>query len=91
MASRSELIYRFLVSGIWHGASWNFVIWGAIHGFYLIFANQTKDIRNKIISSLGLNTWPIFYNILQVLTIFGLTSFAWIFSVPKTSKQHLTL
>ncbi|NBA78850.1 MBOAT family protein [Emticicia sp. ODNR4P] len=78
-----NLFIVFIVSGIWHGASWNFVIWGAIHGFYLIFANQTKDIRNRIISSLGLNTWPIFYNILQVLTIFGLTSFAWIFFRAK--------
>lgn len=27
----------FLVSGLWHGASWNFVIWGAFHGMFLIF------------------------------------------------------
>jgi alginate O-acetyltransferase complex protein AlgI len=26
----------FLVSGLWHGASWNFVLWGAFHGFFLI-------------------------------------------------------
>ncbi len=27
----------FLLSGLWHGASWNFVIWGAFHGFFLVF------------------------------------------------------
>ena len=26
----------FLISGLWHGAAWNFVIWGAFHGFFLI-------------------------------------------------------
>jgi len=26
----------FLISGLWHGASWNFVLWGAFHGFFLI-------------------------------------------------------
>ncbi len=26
----------FLLTGIWHGASWNFVIWGALHGFFLM-------------------------------------------------------
>ena len=27
----------FLLSGLWHGASWNFIIWGAFHGFFLVF------------------------------------------------------
>lgn len=31
-----NLMLVFLVSGLWHGASWNFVIWGALHGFLLI-------------------------------------------------------
>ncbi|HCT70925.1 MAG TPA: MBOAT family protein, partial [Bacteroidales bacterium] len=26
----------FLISGFWHGAAWNFVVWGAFHGFFLI-------------------------------------------------------
>jgi len=31
-----NLWFVFLVSGLWHGASWNFVIWGAYHGFFLV-------------------------------------------------------
>lgn len=31
-----NLWFVFLVSGLWHGASWNFVIWGAFHGFFLV-------------------------------------------------------
>jgi alginate O-acetyltransferase complex protein AlgI len=36
----------FLISGIWHGASWNFVVWGAYYGFFLTFerAFSSKDI-----------------------------------------------
>lgn len=30
----------FLLSGLWHGASWNFVIWGALNGFFLIFIDR---------------------------------------------------
>ena len=26
----------FLISGLWHGAAWNFVVWGAFHGFFLV-------------------------------------------------------
>ena len=32
-----NLWFVFLISGLWHGASWNFIIWGAFHGFFLIF------------------------------------------------------
>jgi alginate O-acetyltransferase complex protein AlgI len=31
----------FLVSGFWHGASWNFLLWGAFHGFFLVFERLT--------------------------------------------------
>src|SRR5262249_43524208 len=32
----ANVIIVFLVSGLWHGAGWNFVLWGALHGLYLI-------------------------------------------------------
>lgn len=31
-----NLWFVFLVSGLWHGAAWNFIIWGAFHGFFLV-------------------------------------------------------
>lgn len=74
-----NLFLVFLLSGIWHGASWNFVIWGGIHGFYLIFANQTAVIRNKIVDFIGLPNLPVLYKFIQIATVFCLTSFAWIF------------
>ena len=37
----------FLVSGFWHGANWTFVIWGALHGFYIVFENFFKlQVKN---------------------------------------------
>jgi len=65
----------FLVSGLWHGASWNFVIWGALHGFYIAFANFTTKPREAINKALFINKIPI----LKVFTTFILVSFAWIF------------
>ncbi len=38
-----NLWFVFLVSGLWHGASWNFVIWGAYHGLFLIFDRLFLD------------------------------------------------
>lgn len=44
-----NLWFVFLVSGLWHGASWNFVIWGAYHGFFLILDRLfLKNILDKI-------------------------------------------
>jgi alginate O-acetyltransferase complex protein AlgI len=82
-----NLFIVFLVSGIWHGASWNFVIWGAIHGFYLVFANQTARFRNTIVNNLGLPKLPVLYKIVQIISVFCLTSFAWIFFRAKDFKS----
>lgn len=43
-----NLILVFLLSGLWHGASWNFVIWGAFHGTFLILDRLfLKDLLKK--------------------------------------------
>lgn len=38
----------FLISGLWHGADWTFVFWGAIHGLFMIIARITKKVYEKI-------------------------------------------
>lgn len=70
-----NLLIVFLVSGLWHGANWTFVAWGAIHGVYLIGGLLTGGIRGNIRKILHLDRIPL----LSVLTTFGLVAFAWIF------------
>ncbi|MBN1383795.1 MAG: MBOAT family protein [Elusimicrobia bacterium] len=79
-----NIFITFLVSGLWHGASWTFVVWGALHGFYMIFANLTKNIREKIVSILGLIKFPNIMRFLRVCTTFLLVCFAWIFFRANT-------
>src|SRR3989344_7847529 len=74
-----NLFFVFLVSGLWHGANWTFIIWGSLHGLYLIISIMTGDIRNKIKIITGLNEHQKISKILQVITTFCLVSFAWIF------------
>ncbi|MEM9997881.1 MAG: MBOAT family O-acyltransferase [Bacteroidota bacterium] len=38
----------FVVSGLWHGAAWTFVAWGALHGTYLIVGRLTQPARNRL-------------------------------------------
>lgn len=70
-----NLFLVFLVSGFWHGASWTFIVWGALHGAYQIVGILTRDARNRLTSFLpdSLN------HILDVLVTCALVTFAWVF------------
>lgn len=74
-----NLLVVFLVSGLWHGASWTFVAWGAIHGFYQMFSIWTSNIRKRIVKLTGLNKIPLIHKILQIIITFILICFGWIF------------
>ena len=47
-----NIMIVFLLSGLWHGANWTFIIWGALHGFYLLFGILTRPARDAIAKSL---------------------------------------
>ena len=73
-----NLALVFLVSGLWHGASWTFIVWGALHAFYTIFGLLTKDTRVSLAKSTGIVKLPFYKFINQCIT-FALVTFAWIF------------
>ena len=68
----------FLISGFWHGANWTFIIWGALHGFYLIFGIESISIRERIFNFLRINN-TFLYPIIQRSTVFFLVTTAWVF------------
>jgi alginate O-acetyltransferase complex protein AlgI len=44
----ANLLITMLLGGLWHGAAWNFIIWGAIHGVGLLVNHAVRDIRSKL-------------------------------------------
>lgn len=86
-----NLFITFFLSGIWHGANWTFVIWGALHGFYLIFAIWTVSIRERIGSVLGLGRVPALNNAVQIATTFVLACFGWIFFRANSITDAFTI
>jgi len=74
-----NLFIVFLVSGLWHGANWTFIVWGALHGFYLVFGLVTKNFREKFNRLFFLSKIPL----LPIVTTFLLVAFAWIFFRAK--------
>ncbi len=74
-----NLFIVFLVSGLWHGANWTFALWGALHGFYLMFALWTKNIREKFYNLVGISNNSKIKKYVRVFITFHLVLFAWIF------------
>ena len=77
-----NLFFVFLVSGLWHGANWTFIIWGALHGFYLMM----EIVIDRLVPSIKLPR-----SIRWILN-FVLVAIAWVFfraSNFQTAKQIL--
>lgn len=74
-----NLMVVFLISGLWHGANWTYIIWGGINGFYLVFAIMTKKYRDKFNSLTGIVKFPRLHLFLQILVTFILITFSRIF------------
>lgn len=56
-----NLFIVFIISGLWHGANWTFVIWGGMHGLFLIFSTQFKRLDHWLITfPLIAFTWIFF-------------------------------
>ena len=75
----ANLFAVFLLSGLWHGASWTFVAWGALHGLYLVIEGFTQPTRAALARGLGLATRPRLLHGLGVATTLALVAYAWIF------------
>jgi len=74
-----NIMITFMISGLWHGASWTYVIWGALNGFYVAASGLTGKWRRRIADKTGLSRAPVLHKIFQVGVVFTLISFAWIF------------
>ena len=69
----------FLTSGLWHGANWTYVIWGALHGLWQIIGDITSPAKRKLESRFNVKTNATSYKLVKILITFALTCFAWIF------------
>ena len=82
-----NLMIVFLVSGLWHGASWTYVIWGGLHGLYQVIGDATAGLRDKVKTRLKVNTEAFSYGAGKTVVTFLLVSFAWIFFRADTIEQ----
>lgn len=86
-----NLMVVFLISGLWHGANWTYIIWGGINGFYLVFAIMTKKYREKFNTLTGIKKLPRLHLFFQILITFLLITFSRIFFRSKTVEDAFTI
>lgn len=78
-----NLLITFFVSGIWHGANYTFILWGATHGLYQVVGLSTRKFRNRLMDKIGLmkedGTPKTFLLLFRILVTYLLVCFAWMF------------
>ncbi len=84
--TQRNLFLTMFLGGLWHGASWNFAIWGVLHGVYLA-------IERKI-SQYPFLSWNLenrFVRLIKWLMVFNLVCFAWIFFRAEDFNQSVQI
>ncbi len=81
-----NLMVTMLLGGLWHGASWTFVIWGGLHGFYLILERSLRKLPWP-----GWTYRPLPARLLLAALTFFLVCIAWVFfrAGDLASAHHL--
>jgi alginate O-acetyltransferase complex protein AlgI len=84
-----NLFIVFLISGIWHGANWTYVIWGALHGIYLMVAILKDDFIEK--NGLTRHTERTWVKPLNIFITFHLALIAWVFFRANNVEDAFTI
>jgi alginate O-acetyltransferase complex protein AlgI len=86
-----NILVVFVLSGLWHGANWTFVAWGALHGIYLIAERATQRARVRLAALVGLRAMPRLASAISVVVTFHLVLVAWVFFRAASVSQALTI
>ena len=74
-----NIMVVFLVSGLWHGAAWTYVLWGGLNGAMQIVGDITQPLRQKALHRLGINAESFGHRLVQIFVTFVLVDIAWVF------------
>jgi D-alanyl-lipoteichoic acid acyltransferase DltB (MBOAT superfamily) len=84
------MFITMFLGGLWHGASWTFVIWGMLHGVYLVISFTTKKKRKRLVKKMGLNKRPKLHHAMQVFITFNMLAITWIFFRAQSLESAYT-
>ncbi len=79
----------FLVSGLWHGANWTFVVWGGVNGLYQVLSLMTRRARARLAEMIAVPA-PA-KTVLGVLVTFHLILVTWVFFRAESLSDAFTI
>jgi alginate O-acetyltransferase complex protein AlgI len=82
-----NILLTFIISGLWHGANWTFIVWGGLNGLYLIVETTTQKIRARCDVLFLTYHLEGLLRLLQTGITFSLICLAWIFFRAETLKD----
>lgn len=88
IAANFNLLTTMLLGGFWHGASWNFIVWGAIHGVGLAIHKIWMILTGKSLEKL--NNSKI-YNFVMIVLTFHFVCFSWIFFKAENFETAMVM
>ena len=86
-----NLFLTFILSGLWHGANWTYVIWGALNGLYLMTALIFYKINSAIRYSFEARHLKYLNKFLNILLTFLLITFSWIFFRARSFSEGMVI
>ena len=81
----------FLVSGLWHGANWHYVVWGGLNGLYQTAGDLLKPLRKRIIGLFGIRTEETSHRLMQMGITFFLISISWVFFRTRSVGESVSI
>lgn len=86
-----NILIVFTVSGLWHGASWNFVIWGALHGLYRIAGNLSQKVSMRFSFIPKDNHLSFSRRIGKIAKTFLFVDIAWVFFASDSLRHAVKI
>ncbi len=86
----ANLIVFFIV-GLWHGANWNFIVYGLYNGFIIAISSLITPLYDKLFAITKINKKSTWYQLVQILRTFVLVNIGWYFDRSISLRQTFSL
>lgn len=86
-----NILVVFCVSGLWHGASWTFVVWGAIHGTWLIFERLLGGPATRLLGLVHFTPQSMPIRVVRWFLVFAIVMCSWVFFRASSLERAVAI